>query len=985
MAEKQKDLNYSALLKKWGSNYSFLFFKDMEKEIVDEMIESLSPTSKYKTIEEWEKASKKMTLQLVRGKICECISNDISFLDTYFSKKWVANKTDDDNLKSFATFLQRLGYSISIEECIALFQKYPKFLNIVKTMVNCKTQKITLEKLEDIPDYLLLSSIIGAYLTFAKIDIDLDSDLEDINGLIESEEKGDILQLDPVKQYLYEIGKVPLLTISEERELFTLLKSTGSDKVRHKIAEANLRLVVNIAKRFLGRGLLFLDLIQEGNLGLLKAIDKFDVEKGYKFSTYATWWIRQAISRAIADLARTIRIPVHMVERINKVVQTERRLTMELGREPKNEEIALELGYKVEQIRDIKENYLDPVSLQTLIGDEEDSELEQFVAAEGDDYEVVNNNELHNRLMDVLDTIPEREAKVLILRFGVNDGKTRTLEEVGKIFHVTRERIRQIEAKALRRLSHKNNAKALKVFIGLPDDSSTVSLPKRKEDNPPRRKIPLPQTSLPSKKVVKASVVIKNLFYYTSAYDRQLVVKEISHLEQYCQEILIKLFGRSFEEDNHGLADENDKYLFENYILPELKGRLETLSSLEPVNQIEEEKPIQQMDMKPHQVSFDLSEERLEIREDTITPAEISANESLEEEELEQEKLTVQDLSNGEEKGEEVEKNMKEEIIKRKRRNLSTPYTCFANDPKDWVDYALYNLNQQDQELCAIRWGKEERPLTRAESSRLSNIVLKRMEATLEKLRSGEITIVDSYTAPITETPLENPNPEEGKGNDEKNTPKKERRKRRDLSSAYTCFREDSKETVDFALSLLTSEEREVLEIRWGENSRAFASSKEKNKFHQTVLPKLEQYVIDIREGKIKIPADEEIPASIEPVSSSVVEDRADADDLFSAMPTLSNEFTKEDFQALRAYLMRPEYQDAVKTLPFEDCIIAALSLSMIGKKQVPFSVLSDLLGIEEKEVAEIAKRGLFALKAKFDTQVDVAAKASVKTIGGIQ
>lgn len=271
---------------------------------------------------------------------------------------------------------------------------------------------------------------------------------------------------DAVRMYLKEIGKVPLLTGAEERELAIRMEQ-GDEEAKKKLCESNLRLVVSIAKRYLNRGLSFLDLIQEGNLGLIKAVDKFDYTKGYKFSTYATWWIRQAITRSIADQARTIRIPVHMVETINKLIRISRQLLQELGREPTSEEIAKEMGITVEKVREIKKISQDPVSLETPIGEEEDSHLGDFIP--DDDVpapvEAAAYSMLKEQLMEVLDTLSEREKKVLMLRFGLEDGRPRTLEEVGKEFNVTRERIRQIEAKALRKLRHPSRSKKLRDYL----------------------------------------------------------------------------------------------------------------------------------------------------------------------------------------------------------------------------------------------------------------------------------------------------------------------------------------------------------------------------------------------------------------------------------------------------------------------------------------------------------------------------------------
>ena len=271
---------------------------------------------------------------------------------------------------------------------------------------------------------------------------------------------------DPVRMYLKEIGKVPLLTAGEEVEL-AIKMSEGDEDAKRRMAEANLRLVVSIAKRYVGRGMLFLDLIQEGNLGLIKAVEKFDYTKGYKFSTFATWWIRQAITRAIADQARTIRIPVHMVETINKVIRVSRQLLQELGHDPSAEEIAAEMGMPVDKVRDILKIAQEPVSLETPIGEEEDSHLGDFIPDEdaSEPSEAASFSLLKEQLMEVLDTLTPREKKVLELRFGIVDGRTRTLEEVGKEFNVTRERIRQIEAKALRKLRHPSRSKKLRDFL----------------------------------------------------------------------------------------------------------------------------------------------------------------------------------------------------------------------------------------------------------------------------------------------------------------------------------------------------------------------------------------------------------------------------------------------------------------------------------------------------------------------------------------
>ena len=335
---------------------------------------------------------------------------------------------------------------------------------------------LTYKEVMDTLDELELDSeqIERIYDRFEALNIDVVEEMEipdDITSDI-SELESDLGSTegvaidDPVRMYLKEIGKVPLLSAAEEIEIAKRM-ADGDQDAKKQLAEANLRLVVSVAKRYVGRGMLFLDLIQEGNLGLIKAVEKFDYRKGYKFSTYATWWIRQAITRAIADQARTIRIPVHMVETINKLIRVNRQLLQEYGREPRPDEIAREMGISEEKVREIIKVAQEPVSLETPIGEEEDSHLGDFIP--DDDApapaEVAAFTLLKEQLMEVLDTLTPREEKVLRLRFGLDDGKARTLEEVGREFNVTRERIRQIEAKALRKLRHASRSKKLKDFL----------------------------------------------------------------------------------------------------------------------------------------------------------------------------------------------------------------------------------------------------------------------------------------------------------------------------------------------------------------------------------------------------------------------------------------------------------------------------------------------------------------------------------------
>lgn len=377
---------------------------------------------------------------------------------------------------------QVVSFEVKLKELVQIAKDKKNLLEYKEVENHFKELALEPEKIEKIYEYLERNGIDimgamdeeGPALEFES-DVDLDIDLEvDVELEIDEEEETELdLSLpeglnidDPVRMYLKEIGKVPLLSAEEEISLAKRMEE-GDDAAKKRLAEANLRLVVSIAKRYVGRGMLFLDLIQEGNLGLIKAVEKFDYRKGYKFSTYATWWIRQAITRAIADQARTIRIPVHMVETINKLIRVSRQLLQELGRDPLPEEIAEELEMPVEKVREILKISQEPVSLETPIGEEEDSHLGDFIQDENVPVpaEAAAFTLLKEQLVDVLATLTDREQKVLRLRFGLDDGRARTLEEVGKEFNVTRERIRQIEAKALRKLRHPSRSRKLKDYL----------------------------------------------------------------------------------------------------------------------------------------------------------------------------------------------------------------------------------------------------------------------------------------------------------------------------------------------------------------------------------------------------------------------------------------------------------------------------------------------------------------------------------------
>ena len=383
------------------------------------------------------------------------------------NKKSTKAKTEKESAEAAEAAAVHQQFLAKLNDLLETAKKKKNMLEYQEISEYFKDMNLGAEQFEEILEFMEAHNIDVLRIS--------DDDDEDI--LLDDEDEVEVEQIDlsvpdgvsiedPVRMYLKEIGKVPLLSAEEEIELAKRME-LGDMEAKKRLAEANLRLVVSIAKRYVGRGMLFLDLIQEGNLGLIKAVEKFDYRKGYKFSTYATWWIRQAITRAIADQARTIRIPVHMVETINKLIRVSRQLLQELGREPTPEEIAAEMNMPVERVREILKISQEPVSLETPIGEEEDSHLGDFI--QDDNVPVPADAAaftlLKEQLEEVLSTLTEREKKVLTLRFGLEDGRARTLEEVGKEFNVTRERIRQIEAKALRKLRHPSRSRKLKDYL----------------------------------------------------------------------------------------------------------------------------------------------------------------------------------------------------------------------------------------------------------------------------------------------------------------------------------------------------------------------------------------------------------------------------------------------------------------------------------------------------------------------------------------
>jgi RNA polymerase primary sigma factor len=424
--------------------------REMAKKMVETLEENVKETKEEKTTEKKTPAKKAAAKKTTKK---DEIKEEV--------KEETENSDADDAEAQEAKFWEK------IEGILAIAKKKKNVLDYQEIMTYFQDTDFEADRMEKVFEILELK----------KVDVRMNDVHEDEDIILDDEDEIDIEKIDlsvpdgiglddPVRMYLKEIGKVPLLSADEEIEYAKRMEE-GDEEAKKRLAEANLRLVVSIAKRYVGRGMQFLDLIQEGNLGLIKAVEKYDYRKGFKFSTYATWWIRQAITRAIADQARTIRIPVHMVETINKLVRVQRQLLQELGREPSPEEIAENMDIPVERVREIQKISQEPVSLETPIGEEEDSHLGDFIQDDNVPVpaEAAASTLLKEQLVEVLGTLTEREQKVLRLRFGMDDGRARTLEEVGKEFNVTRERIRQIEAKALRKLRHPSRSRKLRDYL----------------------------------------------------------------------------------------------------------------------------------------------------------------------------------------------------------------------------------------------------------------------------------------------------------------------------------------------------------------------------------------------------------------------------------------------------------------------------------------------------------------------------------------
>ncbi len=836
------EITVNMILEKQIKKYQPFFSKPLEERFYQEMTSIVPERNETNSPSKWKEKVENLAYHWIQKNFRKQLESNPNFLTDYFLTGWKPENYFF-KLNEFISFLQQMDYYPNLEFYLSLLDQYPPLVAALESIVKVRENSISSKDLEKIPSYANLSSLIEAYLTFKDIDITMEE--EDW----EEETSTTRVGTDIIKVYLNNI-RIPVLSREEERDLFLALEA-GDEKAFNTIAEHSLRLVVSIAKTKVGRGLELADLIQEGNLGLLKAIEKYDVHLGYKFSTYASWWIRQTIDRAIADLSSTIRRPVHVVDATRKLLKIQGRLSAQLMREPTIEELAEESGFSTKKVTSLLQGTNNVVSLQTLVRDDGDTELEDFLPDTSNPYESFENMELKKNLLEAMQVcgLSPREKNVIVLRFGLDTGVGRTLEAVGQRLNLTRERVRQIEDKALRKLRTPRGKKLLNDFRATPDE-----------------KIPFATISLDIKRDYARGdrMQEKKITDYLKETNMERIMQKVSQLQYEYQQILYAKFGRTLERPGKPL-NASDEFLFQEGILPMLRNLLM-------------EKPAK--------------EERTTVK---------------------------------------------------KKVSVTTPRKAsIPSETKVIENCAVQLPEKRQEEIVTLPQGKEEE----------RKVMVKNQEKR-EK---------DKTSIPVETT-------------------QKEKKTRRSLKTIYIYFKEESEQAVDAAISTLLPKEKAILDRLYGEDYhqpvKGTITNSERTYLHRVVLPKMAR-VIAAGKGISDSIQKELVPSPTFRVSSPSL------DNFLASVPIPQEQFTKQDYEVLRTYLQREEFQQALQTLSLEEAVITALSLSLVGNKKMLPSEIAPLLGMTEEEVRQACQRGLFKLKETFDQAIEEAKDSYEKKLGGM-